>query len=151
MHQTKYAIISSSVATFVAAAMMMMNNALHSIPELHVARTLAGILGYPGTPLVGWMAFFILGMLVCGLLFAAVAPRIPVRSYLAKGLLFGVGSWLFMMLVMMPLAGAGFFGAVRGHVLALAAFVLNLSYWVALSLVYRYLIGPEPAGMRSTA
>ena len=150
MLQTKYAVISSAVATFVAAAMMMMNNALHSIPELHVARTLAGILGHPDTPLVGWVAFLILGVLVCGLLFAGVAPRIPTRSYLVKGLIFGVGSWLFMMVVMMPLAGAGFFGVVRGHVLPLASLVLNLSYWLTLSLVFRYLVGPETAGMRST-
>ena len=151
MVQTKYAIISGAVATFIAAAMMMMNNALHSIPELHVARTLAGILGHPGTPLVGWVAFLILGILVCGPLFAAAAPRIPVRSYLVRGLLFGAGSWLFMMLVMMPLAGAGFFGMDRGHVLPLAAFVLNLSYWVTLSLVFRYLTGAETMETRSSS
>ena len=150
MVHAKNAIISGVVATFVAGSMMMMNNALHSIPEVHVARTLAGILGHPDAPVVGWIAFLSLGILVCGPLFAAGAPRIPGRSYLVKALLFGVVSWLAMMLIMMPLAGAGFFGVNRGHVLALATLVLNLSYWLTLGGIFRYLAGPETAGIRST-
>lgn len=89
--------------------------------------------------------------MVFGVLFALVAPRIPVQSYLVKGLLFGIASWLLMMVVMMPLAGAGLFGIARGTMLAPAALVLNLVYWVVVSQIYRQGLAPERVPARSKA
>ena len=141
-------LISAIFATLAAGSMMLMNNALHRIPELHLARTLAAVLGYPDHLMVGWIAFLVIGILVFGVLFAVLAPKLPVRSYLVKGLIFGVVSWLLMMVVIMPLAGAGFFGVSRGHILALAALVLNLVYWIVLSLMYRSGIQPGVSAVR---
>ena len=141
-------LISAIFATLAAGSMMLMNNALHRVPELHLARTLAAVLGYPDRLMVGWIAFLVLGILVFGVLFALLAPKLPVRSYLVKGLIFGVMSWLLMMVVIMPLAGAGFFGVSRGHILALAALVLNLVYWIVLSLIYRSGIEPGVSAVR---
>ncbi|HKA43607.1 MAG TPA: DUF6789 family protein [Burkholderiales bacterium] len=141
-------LISAIFATLAAGSMMLMNNALHRVPELHLARTLAAVLGYPDRLMVGWIAFLVLGILVFGVLFAVLAPKLPVRSYLVKGLIFGVMSWLLMMVVIMPLAGAGFFGVTRGHILALAALVLNLVYWIVLSLIYRSDIEPGVSAVR---
>lgn len=144
-------IASGLVGTIAAGGMLLMNNALHKIPELHVARTLAALLGSPDRPLVGWVAFLVLGIVVFGVLFALAAPRIPVQSYLVKGLLFGIASWLLMMVVMMPLAGAGLFGIARGTMLAPAALVLNLVYWVVVSQIYRQGLAPERVPARSKA
>jgi len=35
---------------------------------------------------------------------------IPGGSALVRGMLFGAGAWLVMMVMVMPMAGAGFFG-----------------------------------------
>ena len=141
-------IVSGLVATLAAGSMMLMKNALHRVPELHLAQTLAGILGSPERPLVGWIAFLVLGIVVFGALFALLAPRIPGQSYLLKGLLFGTVSWLLMMVVVMPLAGAGMFGIERGAIVAPAALVLNLVYWIVLSLIYRQGAAPQGEPIR---
>ena len=129
-------------ATFVISAMMAMNNATHAIPELHLARTLSSILGAPNNVMVGWIAHFVLGTIVFGIAFAALAPRIPIRSNLVKGLGFGFLTWLGMMVIFMPLGGAGFFAAARGSVAPIAALVLNLVYGLVLGAVYGRESGP---------
>ena len=63
---------------------------------------------------------------------------------LPKGLLLGMVSWLLMMVVFMPLGGAGLFGLERSAVVPLVTLVLNLIYWVVLAAMYRYLAGPQP-------
>jgi len=136
------------LATMAAAGMMLMNNALHRIPELHVARTLAAVLSAADRPIVGWIAFLVLGIFVFGTAFALLAPKVPTRSYVVKGVVFGMVSWLLMMLVLLPLAGAGVFGVNRGSMLAPAALVLNLVYWLVLSLVYRSASGAAAAPAR---
>jgi len=141
MENIKSGFIGGFVATFVVVSMMLMNNALHSIPEVHVARTLAGILGFADRPLVGWIVMLVSGIFVVGGLFAAYSRRLPMRSYLAKGLACGMVSWLLMMVVFMPLGGAGLFGLERSAVVPLVTLLLNLAYWVVLSLTYRWVAG----------
>jgi hypothetical protein len=137
MVSIKNGLIAGAVATFAAGSMMLMNNAIHRIPDLHVARTLAGILGSPDQAGVGWLAFLFLGIVVFGTLFAVLAPKLPVKSYFIKGLIFGAVSWLLMMVVFMPLGDGGFFGLSRSTAIAPAALVLNLVYWTVLALIYR--------------
>jgi hypothetical protein len=124
--------------TFAASAMMLMNNAIGKIPEVHIARTLSAMLGSPGQALPGWIAFFVLGSVVFGIAFAVLAPRIPIRSNLIKGMLFGFVIWLGLMLVFMPLAGAGVFGMNRSTIVPLATLVLTLVYGSVLAAVYSW-------------
>lgn len=142
MSNIKDGFLSGFMATFVVASMLAMNNALHSIPEIHFARMLAGILGQADRPAVGWIVVMVLGIFVFGGLFAAYSRRLPVPSYLGKGLALGMASWLFMMLVFMPLGGAGLFGLDGSAVVPLVSLIVNLVYWVVLSLSYRWLVGP---------
>ncbi len=125
-------------ATFAASAMMLMNNAIGKIPEIHIARTLSDMLGSPGQILPGLIAFVIVGTLVLGAIFAVVAPRLPMRSNLVKGGLFGCAIWLGMMLVFMPLAGAGLFGMARSAIVPVATLVLTLVYGSVLGAVYSW-------------
>jgi hypothetical protein len=141
MSSIKSGFLSGFVATYVIVSMLAMNNALKSIPEVHVARTLADILGQADRPAVGWIALMIAGVFVVGGLYAAYADRLPLRKPLARGLALGMVSWLFMMLVFMPLGGAGLFGLGRSPVVPLVTLVLNLVYWVVLAVMYRYLAG----------
>jgi len=141
MANIKSGFISGFLATYVVGSMMLMNNALHSIPEVHVARTLSGMLGFPDRALVGWIVLLVVGIFVIGGLFAVYSTRLPLRSYFTKGLACGMVSWLLMMVAFMPLAGAGLFGLGRSPVVPLATLVLNLAYWVVLSLSYRWVAG----------
>lgn len=143
----KSALVGGVWATFAVSAMMLMNNATGAFPELHVARTLSTLLGAPGHVMVGWGVHFLLGTVVFGSAFAVLAPRIPVRSNLVKGLAFGFLMWLGMMTVFMPLGGSGFFGATRGSIVPIAGLVLNLVYGLILSAVY----GLESASLRKVA
>ena len=130
MNGIKTGFMSGAFATFVAGSMLLMNNALRQFPDVHIAKTLSALLGAPGQTMVGVVVIMITGVFVFGGLFAALAPRVPVRNYLAKGLVFGVASWLVMMVVYMPLAGAGLFGLERSAVVPFVTLVLNLVVWL---------------------
>jgi hypothetical protein len=146
MTSIKAGFLSGLLGTYVAGSMLLMNNALHSFPDVRVARTLAGLLGSPGDVMVGVAVILITGIFVFGALFAVLAPRLPMRMYLAKSLAFGLVSWLLMMVLFMPLAGAGLFGLGRSPVVPAVTLVLNLAYWLVLGMSYRWLVGP--AGRR---
>ena len=142
MNRFKMGFLSSALATFIAGSMLLMNNALHSFPEVHVARSLAAMLGAPDHVMVGVVAILVVGILGCGALFVTLAPRLPMKSYLAKSLAFGAASWLLMMVVFMPLVGAGFFGLARGADVPIAMLVLHFVFWLVLGISYRWLVAP---------
>lgn len=127
---------------------MLMKNALQSVPDVHVAQTISEMLGSPDQISVGIIAILIFGTFVFGGLFALIAPRLPVRTYFAKSLVFGAVSWLLMMVVFMPLGGAGLFGLERSAIVPFATLVLNLAYWVVLGMTFRWM---SPSGSLSNA
>ena len=143
MERLKAAFLGGLVATFVVGSMLLMNNAIHRLPRPGIGRSLASILGLHDNPFVGWLVFVVLGIFVFSAVFVWSASRIPVKTYLVKGLLFGAACWLLMMIVFMPLGGQGLFGLDRGYVVPAFCLVLNLAYGVILSLTYRWLVGPE--------
>ncbi len=139
MTRIKNGFMSGLLATVIAGSMLLMNNALHQFPEVQFARTLSELLGAPGQIMTGVIAILFIGIFAFGALYAVLAPRLPVPSYLGRGLAFGAVSWLVMMVVYMPLVGAGLFGLERSGIVPIAMLVLNLAYWVVLSLTYRWL------------
>lgn len=141
MNRTQAGIYSGVLGTFVTGAMLLMSNALHSIPEIHVARSLAVMLGAPDHIMAGVAVFVIVGVLG-GMLFAALAPKLPVPSYFGKSLACAGTTWLFLMVVCMPLTGAGLFGLHGGPIVPEATLVLNVVYWLVLGLTYRWLLAP---------
>jgi len=141
MRSIKHGITAGIVATFITGAAMLLNNAIHRLPNLGTGKMLAAAMGMPDHPAIGWLTFLIFAVFVWGIVFAYLAPAIPVRSYFVKGLLFALVCWLFITLVIMPLAGVGLFGANRPLTPAIAL-VLALIYWSVLSVVYRWCIGP---------
>jgi len=132
--------LSGLVATVFTGSMLLMNNALHAIPGINITRTLANLLGSDSI-MAGVAAILVAGIAVFGALFPYIAPRIPVRSYFAKGLLLGIATWLGMMLLVMPLGGSGLFGMSASSVVAPVALVLSLVYWMVLVLSYQWLSG----------
>lgn len=97
-----------------------------------------------GGALLGWMAHVLIGAVLWGSLFALVEPTLPGAASL-RGVLFAIGAWLVMMLVLLPWAGAGVFAARLDQPVRMTAgsIVLHLVYGWVLGFVYGRLIAPE--------
>jgi hypothetical protein len=143
MVKLRHALFAGFVATFVASAMIQMNNAIGKIPEVHVASSLSSLVGSPDR-LPGWLLHFFLGIVVFPIIFAVIERKIPLRAYAIKGLIYGVLLWLGMMLIFMPLNGAGPFGLVRGGMVPVVTLALNLAYGLILGIAYGW--DQKPAG-----
>jgi hypothetical protein len=142
MSRIKMGFYSGLVATLITGCMLLMKNALHTIPQLHVTRSISGLLGSHDSVLPGVVVIFVLGVFVFGGLFATYAAKIPVRSYLGKSILCAVAMWLLWTAVLMPLTGDGFFGLTGGMAVPLGALVLSVAYWLLLGMGYRWISAP---------
>jgi len=130
--------VAGLAATLVMSAIMLMKASMGIMPELDVIKTLSSMLD-GGNPGVGWAAHFMISTVVWGLLFAAIL-RPGLTGYWWRGALFGVGAWLLMMVVVMPMAGAGIFGLNLGMMAPVMTLVLHLIYGVVLGAVYATLL-----------
>ena len=126
-------ILGGIVATAVMSALMLMKSAMGVMPQLDVIQMMSMMMGV--VPGVAWVAHFMIGAM-WGLLFALAYNAIPGGSALVKGMLFGVGAWLAMMVMVMPMAGAGFFGMKMGLMAPMMTLVLHLVFGAVMGLVY---------------
>jgi uncharacterized membrane protein YagU involved in acid resistance len=90
------------------------------------------------------MDHFIVGTLVWGLLFAAFDAVYEKGAYWLKGLMFGVFAWVLMMVLFMPMAKAGFFGAKIGIEAPLVTLMYHLVYGLVLGVTYGLLVARAP-------
>lgn len=126
--------ISGFAATVALSVIMVMKSALGLAPELNIIAMLSGMLGVG--PLLGWITHFLIGVVLWGLLFATLEPRLPSDRHWLNGVMFGVGAWLLMMTVFMPLIGTGFFGMQLGITVPIMTFLLHVIYGAVLGSVY---------------
>ena len=127
--------VAGFVATIVMSALMLMKQKMGVMPQLNPIQMLNDMMG-ASAPLVGWAAHFMIGALAWGVLFALLDPRLPGRSHWIKGTVFGFGAWLMMMVVVMPMAGAGVFGMQLGMMAPVMTLVLHLIFGAVLGGVY---------------
>src|SRR5215207_8061972 len=127
-------LIAGLVATLVLSGLMILNSAIGLMPQIDIVRLLTtlGTL----TTASAWMDHFIVGVVVWGLLFAAIDATTTRSALWMKGMIFGVFAWLMMMVTFLPLAGAGFFGAKIGITPVLGLLFLHLLYGAVLGLTY---------------
>jgi len=76
-----------------------------------------------------------------GTLFGIMLPVLPGRRYWVKGIAFGVIAGMLTMLMVMPLAGAGYFGMDLTLLDPVISLVYHLVYGVTLGGVYALLAG----------
>lgn len=134
-------IIAGLVATIVLSILMLIKSAAGMLPEVNAIAMLAGIAsnaGLPGTPVVGWLLHFLIGVVVWGLLFVWIGTKLP-GGRIVQGIEFGVLAWVLMMVIVFPIAGAGLFGLNIGPPAAIATLVLHLIYGAALGWMYQTL------------
>lgn len=126
--------VAGFTATVVLSVIMLVKSGMGLMPELNVIRMLTHMLG-ASTPAVGWAVHFLIGTVLWGALFASLASRLPGPLWW-RGVLFAAGAWLLMMIVMMPMAGAGFFGLDLGIAAPVMTLMLHVVYGAVLGSVY---------------
>jgi len=145
----KSGLIAGFVATCVLSFFMLVKASMGLLPQLDPIRdivTVADNLTGADFPLpLGWLGHFLLGTVAWGLAYAWLEGQLP-GSPIVKGLAFGFGAWLAMMVLFMPLAGEGFFSLKDGPPAAVASLVLHLIYGAVLGMVYGRLRSATLAG-----
>jgi uncharacterized membrane protein YagU involved in acid resistance len=135
----KNGMIAGFSATVVLSMIMLMKGFMGMMPQVNAIQALTKIsatyFGLPMLPWVGWVEHFLIGTVLWGLTFAATVRFWP-GPYVIKGMLFSIAAWLLMMLIMMPMAGAGWFGMKLGIVAPVATLVLHLVYGSVLGGVF---------------
>ena len=126
-------ILGGIVATAVLSGLMLMKSAMGVMPQLDVIQMLSTMMGV--STAVAWMVHFGIGAM-WGALFALAYRVIPGGTAVVKGMLLLTGAWLVMMIMVMPMAGAGLFGMHMGLMAPMMTLVLHLVFGVVLGLVY---------------
>ena len=92
---------------------------------------------------VGWMVHFLIGTVAWGGFFAILQPFLPSRSPAIRAIMFSVAAWLAMMLLMMPMADAGYFGLALGWTTPLSTLALHLIFGTVLGAACALLPMPD--------
>ena len=140
MHTYLRAMIAGFIATVVLSILMLLKSMMGVMPGLDLISMLARMahtmMGMPDTPMVGWVIHFLIGTVLWGVLFALLFKSLPGSAPVVKGMAFGVLAWLVMMLIPMPLAGAGLFGMHMGIMAPMMTLVLHLIWGAVLGATY---------------
>lgn len=125
--------IAGVVATIVLSLMMLIKGKMGVMPELDIISMLAGMMG--GALLLGWVMHFMIGV-GYGVVFHLTYDKLPTNSLIIKGVILGVVGWLVMMLMLMPMVGAGLFGMKMGIIAPMMTLVLHAIFGAVLGFVY---------------
>jgi uncharacterized protein DUF6789 len=115
-------IIAGFLATIALSAMLD--------PIAMLVRT-AGIL----SPTLGWLLHFLVGTLVWGAGFALVQGWLRGPSWL-RGIEFGVGAWLLVVIIVVVMRRLGLFGVDLGFVTPLAMLAIHIVFGGLLGGIY---------------
>ena len=137
-------LLAGFAATVVLSALMVVKAMMGVMPALDLPKMIAGMMGSPDTPLLGWAVHFMIGIVGYGIAIATLGHRLG-SSPIVSGIVIAVIGWLIMMLVLMPMAGAGMFAMSMGIMAPLMTLVLHLIFGAALGWTYGRLVSGDPA------
>ncbi len=135
-------LLAGLAATIVLSVLMVLKAQAGLLPQLDLPKMLAGMVGSPDTPMLGWAVHFFIGIVLYGVAMAVLDARHPGQSSVAHALLIAFVGWLIMMIVLMPMAGAGWFGIHLGIMAAVMTLVLHLVFGAVLGWTYVRLMHP---------
>ena len=115
--------------------MMILKGVMGVMPELNIISMLAGMMG--ASAIVGWIMHFMVGA-GYDVAFSQINRFLP-GSFLFKGIVIGVLGWLVMMLMLMPMMGAGMFAMNMGMMAPVMTLMLHIIFGAVLGLVYKKL------------
>ena len=128
--------VAGAAATAVLSALMIMKSMMGLMPALDLPKMIAGMMGAPDQPIIGWAVHVMIGVVGYGVAIALADGRLPGRSRILHGVLIGFVGWLVMMVMLMPMAGAGLFGMALGMMAPLMTLMLHLIFGAVLGGVY---------------
>jgi Na+/proline symporter len=107
-------------------------------PYDNLQALLTAVVGNSVHPVVPWVLSFLNGSVVLGFLFGHFYQRLPGRTGVMKGMLFGFAVWIAMSLTFFPAIGKGLFATQTGLGIAPTFFTLAmvLTYSVTLGVAY---------------
>jgi hypothetical protein len=138
-------LLAGLAATLVLSALMVMKTMMGVMPELNLPKMIAGMMGSADTPMLGWAVHFMIGIVGYGLGMAFLNERLPGACPTVHGVIIGIVGWLLMMVMVMPMAGAGLFGMNMGLMAPMMTLVLHLVFGAVLGWVYGKLL-PDTSG-----
>lgn len=127
------------LAGFIGVAISTLTNVLFRtiglFPEVMDLKYMAEVFIDPAREpipafLLGIVIHLVLGTAI-GVIFFVLVKSPSVRT----GVLFMIGNWLLMMIVLFPIAHRGFFGLAQGAIMPMATLALNLEYGVIIGLL----------------
>ena len=127
-------IVAGLIATAILSCVMWLKAWLGLLPQVNVIAMLATLVS--GPLWFGWLAHFVIGAVLWGMLFALTYPYIPGRTTLVQSLVFAVGAWLAMMILLMPATGAGLFGLGIGMSAPIATLILHLLWGAVFGVAF---------------
>lgn len=130
------ALAAGLAATLVLSALMIMKSMMDIMPDLDLPKMIAGMMGAPDMPLIGWFVHFMIGIVIYGVAIAILDGGSSGKNSVIRGLLISTAGWLVMMVMLMPMAGAGFFGMMLGIMAPIMTLMLHLVFGAVLGWVY---------------
>jgi hypothetical protein len=147
MQRVGYGLLAGLAATLVLSLLELTKGMLPQLETIrfleNVAVATANVTALPVLPMAGWLWHFIIGTLWWGGLFGFMLPLLPGRRIWLKGVVFGVIAGLLVLLMVMPLAGAGYFGMDLSWLDPLVSMVYHMIYGIVLGTVYGLLAKPR--------
>ncbi|MGD2137420.1 MAG: hypothetical protein PVJ66_08720 [Gammaproteobacteria bacterium] len=140
-----HSLIAGLAATVVLWALKLTSGTLPQLETIRfldrVAEATARATGLPDPLRAGWLWHLAIGTLLWGTLFGIMLPVLPGQRYWVKGIAFGIIAGMLTMLMVMPLAGAGYFGMELTLLDPVISLVYHIVYGVTLGGVYAVLAG----------
>lgn len=137
-------IVAGFIATVVMTILMLIKNYFGLFSELNLVEIFNNInssyFGLPENPWGAWVAHFVIGSIVYGVIFTFFNPKLT-ESYTFNGIIIGVGAWFVLMLVVFPLIGGGFFGVILGEHARVVSLALHCIYGAVLGYSYEKIGG----------
>ena len=140
------AVVAALVATIVLSLLFVMKDVMGIMPQLNLPRMIAGMMGMPDAPIAGWAVHFFIGVVVYGAALALLDEHLPGNSKIGHGVLLATVGWLMMMVVLMPMAGAGLFGLNLGVSAPIMTLMLHLIFGAVLGAYYGHALA-RPASI----
>ena len=136
MNKYTASIVSALIATITLSILMLLKNMMGLMPDVDIIAMLSLQMG--NNPLLGWMAHFMIGALGYGLGFALIFSQLKIGNMVVRGILLGIVGWVIMMMMVMPMMGAGFFGLQMpsGIMVPIMTLMLHIIFGAVLGLSY---------------
>ena len=137
------AVVAGLIATIVLSLLFVIKDAMGIMPQLDLPKMIASMMGMPDTPMAGWAVHFFIGVVVYGAALALLDEHLPGDSKMGHGVLLATVGWLMMMVGLMPMAGAGFFGLNLGISAPIMTLILHLIFGAILGAYYGHALARQ--------